>query len=61
MSNLTIYYGGLTIIMLIGIYLVRNYIQGIYTYTTHVYNTLWDKIGNIAFDTYIVPDNYYRP
>lgn len=60
MKKKLIYYGGLTLLLLIALYLVRNVFNPL-AIVSELYNKSMDDIGHVAFATNEVPDNFYRP
>jgi hypothetical protein len=56
----TVYYGGLLVLLLVALYLIRNVFDPV-AGARNLYATAMDTMGGAAFNTYVVPDNYYRP
>ena len=55
-----IYYGGLILLVLVALYLVRKVFNPL-AIVSELYNKSMDDIGHIAFASNEVPDNFYRP
>lgn len=55
-----IIYGGYLILIIVALYFARNVFNPI-AESKKIYAALMDSMGGAAFNTYVVPDNFYRP
>ena len=60
MDKEVIFYGGILILILTALYLARGTIARV-TGVKDLYASIMDSMSGKAFNTYTVPDNYFRP
>lgn len=60
-KQIAIFYGGVLILILVAIYLLRHLLHPITSAGQTAYSSAMDSLSERAFNTYVTPDNYHRP